>query len=171
MSNRERWAQYFTSSTTQTAANAVIETEVKLPISRFTTLGGRITIIEILKVNVGPVDDGLGAISGDEMIGYGICTANPVSTTFKLVATDSTCIWFRNWGITFTTSGATAATWTDEFDLTDGDGHGKLVATDSIFLTVNTVGLTGALTFCWKVWYRFVSVGLIEYLGIVQSQS
>lgn len=62
-------------------------------------------------------------------------------------------------------------------DLTDGAGHGVLVATDniwiSIMLTVGSVdvGNYGAAAFsAAHILYRFKDVSLQEYIGLVQSQ-
>lgn len=55
-------------------------------------------------------------------------------------------------------------------DLTDGAGHGFLVATDNIFVQVDTDGFTLQATFAFRVLYRFKEVSLVEYIGIVQSQ-
>lgn len=64
-------------------------------------------------------------------------------------------------------------------DLTDGAGHGVLVATDNIFLTLQTaatvVGASATITAATgfgecAILYRFKEVGLAEYIGIVQSQ-
>lgn len=59
---------------------------------------------------------------------------------------------------------------TKQIDLQSADGHGLLVATDSIFLT--TARVTGAApTQCsCRLLYRFVDVSLQEYIGVVQSQ-
>lgn len=56
-------------------------------------------------------------------------------------------------------------------DLTDGAGHGYLVATDSIFarLSSTLTGLTNTADV--RLLYRFKEVPLAEYIGIVQSQS
>jgi hypothetical protein len=58
----------------------------------------------------------------------------------------------------------------DDIDLTDGAGHGVLVATDSIFIGAATTSYAGAATFYARVFYRFKEVTLQEYIGIVQSQ-
>ena len=60
-------------------------------------------------------------------------------------------------------------------DLTDGQGHGVLVATDTIFFgayAFSNIGgsLVTASGIC-KILYRLKEVGLAEYIGIVQSQS
>ena len=57
-----------------------------------------------------------------------------------------------------------------EMDLTDGAGHGMLVATDNIYLQGQSAGFTAAVRFNWKILYRFKRVSLVEYIGIVQSQ-
>lgn len=62
-------------------------------------------------------------------------------------------------------------------DLTDGAGHGVLVATDAITLAaqVQVSGIGGSFTATgWQVicsiLYRFKEITLAEYIGIVQSQ-
>lgn len=60
-------------------------------------------------------------------------------------------------------------------DLTDGAGHGMLVATDSVFfglLNPTGYGASGANTLGAQVdlLYRWKDVSIEEYIGIVQSQ-
>lgn len=63
-------------------------------------------------------------------------------------------------------------------DLTDGAGHGVLIATDNIFLNVqvtnaafnNVTADAISATFNCDILYRFKEVKLQEYIGIVQSQ-
>jgi len=59
-----------------------------------------------------------------------------------------------------------------EVDLTDGAGHGILVAVDSLTLVVHTYGYAGTERNGaeLKILYRFKGVSLHEYVGIVQSQ-
>lgn len=57
-----------------------------------------------------------------------------------------------------------------EQDMTDGAGHGFLVASDSIFLQTQSTG-TGLTNSCTcRILYRFKRVALVEYIGILQSQ-
>lgn len=64
----------------------------------------------------------------------------------------------------------------DYHDLTDGAGHGVLIATDNVWLTaflngaVPDIGTTAALNVYADLLYRFKKVTLQEYVGIVQSQ-
>lgn len=58
-------------------------------------------------------------------------------------------------------------------DLTDGAGHGLLIATDNVFLGTIQTGATNpstAGTGTCRILYRWKNVGLAEYIGIVQSQ-
>lgn len=57
-----------------------------------------------------------------------------------------------------------------EFDCTDGAGHGVLVATDSIYIGIDSAGYANALTTGFKILYRLKTVSLAEYIGLVQSQ-
>jgi len=58
-----------------------------------------------------------------------------------------------------------------EYDLTDGAGHGILLATDYIYLQSRVFPVfAGASNFAVKILYRFKNVGVTEYIGIVQSQ-
>jgi hypothetical protein len=56
------------------------------------------------------------------------------------------------------------------YELTDGAGHGVLIATDNIYFGCITAAFAAAGTFAGKVLYRMKNVTLAEYIGIVQSQ-
>lgn len=55
-------------------------------------------------------------------------------------------------------------------DLTDGAGHGIIVATDNIYVTLFSAGTGVAAEVDVKIMYRFKNVALAEYIGVVQSQ-
>lgn len=55
------------------------------------------------------------------------------------------------------------------YDLTDGAGHGFLLAGDRFFVKVFNY-LIPTEKISWKILYRFKRVNLKEYVGIVQSQ-
>ena len=58
-------------------------------------------------------------------------------------------------------------------DLDDGAGHGVLIATDKMFVQTQMSADAQAPTsgnLAFKMLYRFKSVGVEEYVGIVQSQ-
>jgi len=72
----------------------------------------------------------------------------------------------------FTAGGTAWTTETEPYhdDLTDGAGHGVLVATDQIYCQISSSSTGAAQTCAGKIWYRWKNVGLAEYIGIVQSQ-
>lgn len=72
--------------------------------------------------------------------------------------------------VRLTTSGMLLASRMLELDLTDGAGHGYLIATDQIFVNVVSTTTSAANTVSYKIMYRWKNVGLAEYIGIVQSQ-
>ena len=57
-----------------------------------------------------------------------------------------------------------------EIDMTDGMGHGVLVATDNLFLQASSANLDAAGVGRIRILYRWKNVSIIEYVGIVQSQ-
>jgi len=56
------------------------------------------------------------------------------------------------------------------FDLTDGAGNGILVATDEIFFEGGSDNASVSLNYWAKILYRVYDAGIMEYVGIVQSQ-
>jgi hypothetical protein len=55
-------------------------------------------------------------------------------------------------------------------DLTDGAGHGLLLATDQLYLTISSFNFTNPNYVSCKILFRYKTVSLTEYIGIVQSQ-
>jgi len=60
--------------------------------------------------------------------------------------------------------------WPVEIDLTDDAGHGVLVATDKMYLSVVSEGTGDTNDVTCRILYRYKTVGITEYVGIVQSQ-
>lgn len=56
-------------------------------------------------------------------------------------------------------------------DLTDKNGFGQLLAVDRVHFCVDSNGQAAAVKANWRMYYRFVTVGAEEYIGIVQSQT
>lgn len=55
-------------------------------------------------------------------------------------------------------------------DLRDGAGHGVLVATDSLVLVFGGTLQSTTVACTLKIMYRMINIGIMEYIGIVQSQ-
>lgn len=176
-----------TTGTTATSATQAFP----VPISRLKQGTGKATVMEILKLrwtntigiatNQAPHNayylmQGILSTKAPSAVGAGISpfpNANDGSIIDSMNVTNVI-------GVTGTAQ-VNAASYDNEtpnyHDLTDGAGHGILVATDNIWLTglftvgsVDTTSYTGT-GFCnVSIFYRFKDVSLQEYIGIVQSQ-
>lgn len=159
---------------------AVIDTffiqEFPLPTSRLRVSGkGRASVIEIFKfIFHFPGLTALGNVAETNSNVFG--TVSTSSHTAATAASTSGGVIYRAGRIevgAFTAAGTyrMGREDPDVYDVTDGAGHGLLVATDSIFLSVGSAntGFTNVLDLIML--YRFKDVGITEYVGIVQSQN
>jgi len=74
----------------------------------------------------------------------------------------------------FTAGGTVVANMTTDpfqLDLTDGEGHGVLIATDNIYMAVASTATGATQNAQAKILYRWKDVTQTEYVGIVQSQT
>jgi hypothetical protein len=165
--------QWFTLPTAQTSvANTFTELLTPIPVQRFNNKSGSSLVMEVLKAEVNfPEADAANSIAGNSvsaLIQLGtiaqavVSPANPQNIFYAA----------RIWRGAFTAGGSFLSVHDNplQFDLTDGAGHGVLVATDQIYIDVNTVGFAGTAGFNIRLLYRWKSVSLAEYIGIVQSQ-
>lgn len=160
-----------------TNINRVVAAKVPLPISRIGNKGMKAQILEVLKVWFFPglddIEDANNVMAG--MLSTKLIFPNEsVATTpilASLVREPTVIASFMNRGV-FATTGGSQVTYPILIDLTDNAGNGVLVATDNIFITFGFVDITllDPIKMSAKVLYRFVNVGIKEYVGIVQSQ-
>jgi len=73
-------------------------------------------------------------------------------------------------GRSFLTSGMTGFELPIHVDCTDGNGNGIIIATDTIFITYGAFSSTIVSKAVCKMKYRLINVGVIEYVGLLQSQ-
>lgn len=147
---------------------------VPLPINRFTqTSGSVVTIFELLKVFVDlpllPVPTGTVA----RVVEVGILTKNPQGAFVDFE--DPSCITLIGDRIdSFNITGAGVVNLMMHkpyvVDLTDGAGHGVLIGTDTLYVQIHSTNTQLTNTADFKLLYRFKTVALGEYIGIVQSQ-
>lgn len=168
--------QIFTIFTQNIAANTYGADRQPLPVPRFGTTKTKATIMEILKVYwyLGPEDSSdvnntkfaylstsSVRLTGDGATNVTLAGDMQDSHTFAFVTEEKTLFGLAGGWVNDTPNVA---------DLTDDNGNGVLIATDQIFITGGDVGGTLACSFIAKILYRLVSVGVTEYVGIVQSQ-
>jgi len=167
--------QLLSDSAAQSAADVSTTTQVVLPIQRIAANAPNMAVIlEVLKVFVDFPD--LAAI------GAAAETVDSMNVNFSTRNFGATATQFQDPAIfarfsmnrlgAFTAAGTYAYLQNEMrvMDLTDGAGHGILVATDSMFVQVNSGGTGNANTVRFKLLYRWKRVALTEYIGIVQSQ-
>jgi hypothetical protein len=151
-------------SAAQSGADTTTTTELKLHIPKhFGSM--RPTVIEILKVFLywgaqAEVDSAVNVFFSTTSFGTTATTASE-PRVFAAGRLD----------IKITTSGQTLRTDPLTLDLTDGAGHGVLIGTDSIFIQVESASTSLTNTVKGKILYRYKSVGMQEYIGMVQSQN
>lgn len=168
--------QYLSGNILLSGANTTTVASLQTPIVRVgSDNSGQATIMEVLKVFVEmPNNNTEGAAATSRSADFSINTSDPGITSVVGLDSPRTIASFqavvRN---AFTAGGTGMLAWQVDplvWDLTDGAGHGVLVATDNIFIQASTTGFTGAVVFRYKILYRFKKVKLVEYIGIVQSQ-
>lgn len=159
--------QFLTFSATQSGTDATTTTQQTLPIERLAT-STTPTVLEFLKVYflASNFNNVLDSTDNDLLVNLSTKSFGTTQTTFGEPTVLAS--WIRT--IRLTTSGAWVQNEPFMVDLTDGGGHGVLVATDNLFAQVasNATGFTNTVRI--KILYRFKRVSLAEYVGIVQSQ-
>lgn len=169
--------QILTISASHTIADDYNVTAFTLPISKVTSgKTTKATIIEILKVQY----IFSGSILADPTA-IDWCYLTTVTTradaetataaTLSVDAADPRTFAFVVMDGTFSTSGGYKINMAPTVDLTDGNGNGILVATDAMVLVNGNVGGGATPNVSAKIFYRYYEASLLEYIGIVQTQS
>lgn len=152
-----------------TAANTSIAIMQPIPIPRLPTKSGKNLVIELLGVEYFSIGDQLSvALNSSLAI---LTTTSSLSPTIVAALGEPRQLsqFYRQIQI-LTAVGVldTKAQFYD--DLTDGAGHGLLLATDQFYIQLYSIGKVSVDTYAIKIYYRWKEVSLVEYIGIVQSQ-
>lgn len=154
-------------------------TSVPIPIQRLNgNRGSTAQVMEILKAELssGAAVTFTQSAAADDTLDVYLTTRSFGSTEPNAADHDGNVI--SDWHIKTSSVGTAANVFGPNVifpmtnDLTDGAGHGILIATDNIFVGVIQTGaaapITGSLVV--RVLYRWKNVPIQEYIGIVQSQ-
>ena len=165
-SKKDLYPNYMTFTVTESAADTFTTSQIFTPIPRGPISGNKATIMEILEVqyyfpNIDMKDD------GDQV--FASLRMGPEPSNIGHVA-EPNVIDVMYLESRLTTSGATLTLLPIIHKLQTHDGYGFLVATDSFYASVNSNNIGTAVTCNFRVYYRFVTVSITEYIGIVQSQ-
>lgn len=150
---------------TQSAADTATTGEAPLPVPRgFSPKKGKALVLEVLRVNY--------SIANLVTPGGNVSVSATLSTTSAAVAETDPEVFsiFSVDGLFATAVGFSYFDRVKIDNLHDGAGHGFLVATDNLFLTVSSSNTSAANRVVAKIFYRFKEVTLAEYVGIVQGQ-
>ena len=157
---------------TQTGVDTATHVENVLPVSRIPG-EEETTVMEILKVFFESSDFTIRETDQTKEQLCLLSTGGPASATtdpkvFAFYSVDG-----REGWVTTATGTAVGTTMKQEpyiVDLTDGAGHGILIATDTVFINLVSSNIGVAVSATCKILYRFKRVSIVEYVGIVQSQ-
>jgi len=164
---------------TQATANTSFSLQIQLPVPRIVPQGGTnqvATIVEVLKVWFwynATNDQQFQAwswLSTTSLRGSGLTTITLAAEMLNTFADPAIiAVWSNNSKVT--TSGGVNNFYPQMIDLTDGAGNGILVATDSLFFECNTDNSAQIDPFGFRMLYRTYEAGILEYVGIAQSQN
>lgn len=166
--------QFLSASATQDAIDTNVSFQYSLPKS-ISAPTGKATVVEVLKVfclMTNPQDIA-SVIEVQQYCFAHFSTANHGAVEAGLQAADVFTSFYRFQQGAWTAAGSygfAEPSMVICHDLTDGAGHGVLVATDNFYVQIGSAG-TGVLNAVYfKILYRYKIISLIEYIGIVQSQ-
>jgi len=168
--------QYLSFSVTMNAADTTKQATITTPVIRVgANNNGSATIIELLRLYVNMPDfDGPAAALTKESAVFALSTSPPGTTTLAKLSDPKVIAYLANYNQSAFTAGGTGTVAKGKepaiWDFTDNAGHGVLVATDELYVQVDTSGQANPSSFEVKLLYRFKTVKLVEYIGIVQSQ-
>lgn len=175
--------QWFSMVLSQTGADVPTTQAFPIPVQRLAQSSGKALVMEILKIQwdapvFQPAGSNFFSFVGILNTKDPTLPTGPVPAVFfnRLRAEGWTIDYLNRQLVTGTTNDGTITV--DEpiiHDLTDGAGHGILIATDSLYLSVisaigTSAGTTVINNVMAKILYRWKEVALTEYIGIVQSQ-
>lgn len=163
----DRYPNYLSGSITLSAANTFTTTVETLPIVRPVSGRGRSTIMEFLWIDVDPKT--IDLVADNDSFQFTMSTGSAPTAIPEL--DEGSTIALLKLEQQLATSGATLVKGPMRIDLTDKNGFGQLVATDRINVSATSNGQAAACEFNWRIYYRYVTVGAEEYIGIVQSQT
>jgi len=166
--------QFFNMHLTQLNPNAITEAAFNTPVVRIPGASGRVTIMELLKVYWMAASFSPALVALLKQSQYLSITSVPMGiVSLANLAEPNVIIQLNIEAATAFTAAGSLHDYENHLimvDLTDGAGHGVLFAGDRIYMQGSTSNMVGNKIFSVKLLYRFKTVSLTEYVGIVQSQ-
>lgn len=164
--------QYMNLSVTETGADTYTQVTFPIPIQRLQN-AGRAQVMEVLKVLFNVADWATSAAGQTASSALVQLTTKSFAAAVNLAEPTCFALFDKSQSGAFTAAGTYQMSRPYEpavFDMTDGAGHGILIASDNIFMAVSSTSTGGAIAAQVKIIYRWKDVSIQEYVGIVQSQ-
>jgi len=166
--------QFYTGVVLQTAINTDVVIKFATPKPSFSATGNKAVVMEILRIWA--MTDMIPDLTAPGLINYSATMS--FSTHFAVGVPEfndhNLFGYYQEYvHLAFTAAQGVAVVRIMKpcvLDLTDGAGHGWLLAADYFAVGLRTVATTTNNKGYFKLLYRFKKVGLAEYIGIVQSQ-
>lgn len=166
--------QFMRTDLTLSAANTYTEVEIQTPLNMLPVgSSSKAPVIEILKIwfELDILDNAFAATYDTNLIRCALCTKSRTS-----IATLGTPECIMRTQVLYAGAFTAAGTYgmvseaNQQYDLTDGAGHGILIAVPKLFFGASTTGQTNAGSFSVCISYRFKNVDVWEFVGMQQSQ-
>lgn len=166
--------QWLSADCVQTGQNATTTSTITLPIDP-TNAGRQPTVIEVLKVFLDADNETPTNNTSTWSVVIGLTTKSTGMGTSPTAVgnglSDPFVFAFASWANFGVAASTSAPTITPQLiDLTDGAGHGLIIATPKVYCTVSTSDCGAAVTGRVKILYRFKKAVLQEWIGLLQSQ-
>jgi hypothetical protein len=166
--------QQMTVSVTQTGSDVYTYAQIPNPVPRYPGANNKAIVMEVLNVlwfnPNAPSAAASSVITGT--LATRVFANNGATVTPATAFAEPSVFSIYNERTLFATAVGFQAFSAEAFfhDLSDAAGHGHLVATDNIYISVASTGVSAANQLMAKITYRMKEIGLAEYVGIVQSQ-
>jgi len=165
--------QYYSGEVRMAVANTTLTFGFITPHSKLPRQGNKVTVMEVLKLYLWfPTEAINNAAETHQRAGITMSTKDfaAVYATSSEPTVIAKLMWTGWSAFTALYPNTNMLTLPLVMDLTDGDGHGVLVASDYFYMQGFTLGYAAIMNLEFKILYRFKNVSLTEYIGIVQSQ-
>jgi len=155
--------QWMSFSEVQTGNDTATSGAIQPPVSLST---GENLVMEILRIYI-EWENPLITSGTTTTLNFWVSTKNFGTTAPTLGLGDATVVILsRLYGL-FTTSGIVAYQQPQQYDMTDGAGHGVLVGNQNLYWGITSAGTSQANRVSVKVLYRAKRISQSELLGIV----
>jgi len=167
----DNFPQVLTIPLTQTGANAFSQVSVPISASRFASGRDKAVVMEILKVHFDWSNQlqSTAATTTVFLLSHG--TLAPLTTIDAEIRSSLLIAHMLEHDFAVVTPTSVVTRWPVEYDTSDGNGNGILVAADNLFFAIDSSAQASAVVAVCRVTYRYIEANLKEYIGIVQSQT